>query len=533
MKAFAELSTGSFYDVVINSSALTGLVMSGASLGAVITYPFLLFYANSMSKKDEILLAAFFFFIGALCESVSGSLDWMYATGLVLLMFGRVIYGAGIACSFHAIPQFIIETVPPEGRGQFGSATEAMTMTGMTIGFGIGTVYSADGWVLTYLVAYLTAVVMGACSLFLPNSPVWLIEHQYDDEEVLHSLSFVFPHATLGTVEVLKRRFALDHVRRLELENRIAHSKSRGIARKVLKWIGINEKTAPELMLLLLDRTLRRSLLVCLFLYSMAIMSGQLPLIYYASDMFEEFFPESTELCVVGFILVKTVVAFLMIFAGETFGRRQFYLASTLGMSIALIFAFISFTMQWRVVALISMYFFAFSFEFACGTLVWIVANELFPHYIRSIANALSVCMLFVCFFVVTFLLPMVETAIGFGNLFLIFAAFNLLALAFVYLYLPETQGVHLEQAYLLVDERFDTANELLCGSHHHPCGEGGDEDAKLAGDDDLEDDLSAVYSALPRSKRPSSANLVGMGDAAEEEGLYRARDPLLGARDV
>eukprot|EP01034_Spumella_vulgaris_P026476 gene26476-33057_t len=442
-------------------------------------------------------------------------------------MIGRVIYGAGIACSFHAIPQFIIETVPPEGRGQFGSATEAMTMTGMTIGFGVGYMYSADGWVLTYLVAYLTAIVMGVCSLFLPNSPVWLLEHKYDDIDVLQSLSFVFPHAKLSTVDVLKKRFAQDHVRRLELEYRIAHSKTKGTGKAVLASLGINEKTAPELMLLLLDRTLHRSLLVCLFLYSMAIMSGQLPLIYYASNIFEEIFPDSLELCVFGFILVKTAVAFIMIFAGETFGRRQFYLASTLGMSIALFFAFVSFSFDWDVVAFISLYCFAFSFEFACGTLVWIVANELFPHYIRSIANALSVCMLFTCFFVVTFLLPMVETLIGFGYLFLIFSVINLLALFFVYLYLPETQGVHLEQAYLLVDERFDTAHEILCGSAQ---GKKLDDDEDLQ--TDLEDDLSAVYAITPRSKRPSSASLSGLDPTLDEEKVYRARDPLLAARE-
>lgn len=64
IESSAESSPGSYYAYVENNYGLLGLLASGASLGAVITYPFLLLLGNSIAKKDELMISAFLYFAG-------------------------------------------------------------------------------------------------------------------------------------------------------------------------------------------------------------------------------------------------------------------------------------------------------------------------------------------------------------------------------------------------------------------------------------------------------------------------------------
>lgn len=84
-----------YFVIVAQSSELTGLIAAGSSIGAAITFFFLLFFGNSIPKNDEIMLSALVYFIGALLESLSGSLSWRNSSGLIVLIVGRLTYGAG------------------------------------------------------------------------------------------------------------------------------------------------------------------------------------------------------------------------------------------------------------------------------------------------------------------------------------------------------------------------------------------------------------------------------------------------------
>ena len=50
-----------------------------------------------------------------------------------------------------------------------------MVVGGILLGFGCGYAFEehADSWVWTFRIAYLLAILMGAMSLYLPNSPAW------------------------------------------------------------------------------------------------------------------------------------------------------------------------------------------------------------------------------------------------------------------------------------------------------------------------------------------------------------------------
>lgn len=66
-------------------------------------------------------------------ESSSGDLSWQTADGLTMLLIGRLVFGAGIAVTFHSVPQYCSEWSSANLRGMVGSATEAMAVTGIII----------------------------------------------------------------------------------------------------------------------------------------------------------------------------------------------------------------------------------------------------------------------------------------------------------------------------------------------------------------------------------------------------------------
>lgn len=458
--------TSDYYHLVADSSYLMGFVAAAASLGATLTYPFLMVFGNNISKKDEIILAALFFFVGALLESTSGEMDWSTADGLVLLLIGRIVYGAGIATSFHAIPQYIIETVPDDLRGQFGSSTEAMAMTGTLMGFGIGYLFefSGEGWADTYRFAYIISIFMAVCALFIPNSAAWMLKHHYPDDEVLDSLQFIYPGATLDTLELLKGRIAQDekdqHIVEAQLEETVVrHNNSFSI----LAMLNITQKTAPSLLLVLSNRTLARNLTVSLTIMSMIVVSGQVPILYYAPTIFADFYSDKVEILVLGFIIVKATVAYAMVFLADSFGRRELFGASSLMMSLSLFLLGVCYAANFKIASIVFLYTYAFSFEFAFGTMVWPMINELFPGYVRSTAIAISANLLFFLFLVFTFILPAMEAIVGFSALFFFFSVANIAAFCFVHYLVPETRDVELEDAYKCVDKYFDNAPAWCC----------------------------------------------------------------------
>jgi len=200
-----------YYSAVVSDAGLTGLIAAGASIGALLTYIPLLFFGNHILKKDEIMLASFLFFVGALLESTSGSdgVGWTNGdpAGLALLLSGRLVFGSGIAASFHAVPSYISELGPPQLRGMVGSITESMIVTGVVVGFLVGYIYEQQAsWVVPFRVAYVTALVMGLLALFIPHAPSGMVRADFSPEDVLESHRYVFPDATAADVQELFQR---------------------------------------------------------------------------------------------------------------------------------------------------------------------------------------------------------------------------------------------------------------------------------------------------------------------------------------
>ena len=456
--------------LVANSDGLTGLIAAGSSIGATVTFIFLLFLGNKIPKNQEILLSALLYFFGALLESLSGIVPWRNANGLIFLITGRLLYGAGIALTFHSVPEYISEISPKIGRGSICSVTEAMVVIGICLGFLVGYLNDTeDGFIATYRVGYGIALVMGGLAMFLPKSPLWLVKNGADDDEILDSLRHTQPTASLELVADLKRvndaGIALKTQWKNKLITRLEGVLNKGCGTQILHML------PSEVKVLLMSRTLRRCLQLSLLLVFLQQFSGQGAILYYSGKIFGEICPNSPSDCIIGLGIVKLFFVVIMVFTAELFGRRKFLIGGATFMTIGLILLCIGLSKKFYTLALVGIYLSAAANEVSLATLLWVVLCEIFPQFVRSAAISIAVATFFAWSSIVVLILPYMVEKVDLLAVFIMYTVTGAISVALFFLFVPETRGVDIEISYMLVNRRMEKTLKC-CGvdvNRSHP----------------------------------------------------------------
>lgn len=86
------------------------------------------------------------------------------------------------------------------------------------------------------------------------------------------------------------------------------------------------------------------------------------------------------------------------------------------------------------------------------GTCVWLLLAEIFPLSIRGFAMGLAVFVLWCTNAIISFLFPLLNSALGSTGTFALFVAINIGSWVFVRRFVPETKGTTLEE----LKERFE-----------------------------------------------------------------------------
>lgn len=87
------------------------------------------------------------------------------------------------------------------------------------------------------------------------------------------------------------------------------------------------------------------------------------------------------------------------------------------------------------------------------GTCVWLLLSEIFPLSVRGFAMGVAVFVLWCTNAIISFLFPLLNTALGSTGTFALFVLVNLVSFVFVQRLVPETKGTSLEQ----LEERLET----------------------------------------------------------------------------
>ena len=155
------------------SKVQQGLFVSCLAFGALIgSHIVLTFLATSIGRRKEIRIAATLFIVGAMLNVMSGTIlattgvfQWPprwythngdgsdeyysyeytsigFGWGLLSLLVGRLLYGAGVGFIMHGAPTYMAEMSPSHVRGAVVSAKETVIVFGIVVGMLMGDLQS-------------------------------------------------------------------------------------------------------------------------------------------------------------------------------------------------------------------------------------------------------------------------------------------------------------------------------------------------------------------------------------------------------
>ena len=408
-------------------SGMEQAIAAGILLGAVIGALSCSYLSEKFGRHRTIIGICGVFVAGSLLCSISPS--------AVTLALSRIVLGFAVGGATQTVPMYVAELAPAKLRGRLVLCFQLAIGVGIVIATLVGASEAVD-WRISIGAAAVPAALMLLFQLRLPESPRWLVKQDRRDDaaEVLRTVRpdgfDIDPE--LGEI--------------VELEERKQETKAvnRG-------WSGLKQGWV------------RPALIVGCGIAIFTQLSGIEMIIYYAPTILtDNGFSNSTALQVsVGLGVMYLVVQIVGLAVVDKIGRRRLTLLMTPGAALALIVLgsfFVtgndgkSSTPYIIACLLIFMFFTAGGLQL----MGWLTGSEIYPLAVRGAGTSIQSAALWGTNLLITLTLLTMINLFGVGQVFWIYAGFNVAAFIFVYLRMPELTGRSLEDIEArLQDERF------------------------------------------------------------------------------
>lgn len=392
--------------------------------------------SDIIGRKWTMALAAVVFQMGGLTMTLAPS----YA----VLMIGRFLAGIGIGFGVMISPIYIAEISPNLNRGSLTTFPEIFINVGILLGYVSNYAFSGlsphISWRVMLAVGILPSVFIGFALFVIPESPRWLVMQNRLDEA---------RSVLLRTNEDEK-----------EVEERLAEIQQAAGFVNSEKY----EEKPVWRELLFPPPPLRRMLITGLGIQCFQQISGIDATVYYSPEIFQAAGIEDNTKVLAATVAVgitKTIFILVAIILIDKLGRKPLLLISTIGMTVCLfcmgatlaLFGKGSFVIALAILFVCGNVAF---FSVGLGPVCWVLTSEIFPLRVRAQASALGAVANRVCSGVVAMSFLSVSEAIGFAGTFFLFGAISALAIAFVFIIVPETKGKSLEQIEMMFQNMYE-----------------------------------------------------------------------------
>ena len=445
------------------SAAMKGWAASSALAGCVIGVAIAGLLSDRFGRRKTLMLAAVLFLISAVGTAtpheISRSLEplaqtvgsWgavgAWVATYVLSPIGmfvvfRLIGGLGVGAASMTSPMYIAEISPARIRGRMVSVNQFAIITGMLVVYFVNyfiTLYgqaadkltsvtvATEGWNVLYGWRWmfgsesLPALVLLVLLFFVPESPRWLTGKGHVDK----------------ARHILTRVDGPDHATREMAEIQTALAQEPTTTRQ------------------LFSSGLRLALLIGVVLAVLQQVTGINVFLYYAPEIFKTVAGSGVDVAMLQTVVVGAVnlgFTVLAIWLVDKVGRKPLMIIGAAGMGVSLaaigIAAWFNQLSAWILVFILS---YIACFALSVGPVTWVILSEIFPTKIRGRAMAVAVFCLWVANLIVSQTFPMLDDnawlveKFNHGFPFLVYAAFAVVLVLFMIIYVPETKGKTLE----------------------------------------------------------------------------------------
>ncbi len=413
-----------------------GYLVAGASLGAAAGALAAGPLADRFGRKSLLVVDAAIYAIGALLSA--------FTPNAAVLLVARTLIGLGIGADSAIATAYIAEYAPRGRRGALGMLQQWMITVGILLSYLIALVVlrafpgSAGGmdWRLILGLGAVPALVAVVLRSRMPESPRWLMRHGRFDQ-------------ARDALTILGVEASVDQVRATAGD---LDQADKADERRKSRW-------TPGV---------RRALIVVgVFFVFQQITGINVPL-YYGPKLLGSLFQgggggklastvagvEVTAILTAVNVLA-TWVAFKLI---DHAGRRKLAIGGYTGMAVSAVLAAGGLAllpgMTRIVVVAIALGLFIASFAAGVGGTGWVLQGEAFPTSVRGQAAAVAACVDWLANFALIEVFPTWQSGIGLAWIMVSFAGLCVMALAFVYWFLPETKDRPVEEIIQLFERQ-------------------------------------------------------------------------------
>ncbi|KAL0720025.1 hypothetical protein Bca4012_069349 [Brassica carinata] len=417
-----------------------GIITSGSLYGALIGSIVAFSVADTIGRRKELILAAFFYLVGAIVTSVAPVFSVLIIGRLIQHEIGFFLFFCPLIHSvswetMHAAPMYIAETSPSQIRGRMISLKEFSTVIGMVGGYGIGSLWvtAISGWRYMYATITPVPVIMGIGMCWLPASPRWLL---------LRSLQ------GKGNVENLQQA-AIRSLRRLR-GSVVVDSAVEQVDEILAELSSVGEGKEATLGEIFQGKCLK-ALTIAGGLVLLQQITGQPSVLYYAPSILQTAgFSAATDATRISILLglLKLVMTGVAVIVIDKLGRRPLLFGGVSGMVISLFLlgSYYIFYNTVPAVAVVALLLYVGCYQLSFGPIGWLMISEIFPLKLRGRGISIAVLVNFGTNALVTFAFSPLKELLGAGVLFFGFGVICVVSLFFIYFIVPETKGLTLEE---------------------------------------------------------------------------------------
>ncbi|KAJ4790501.1 Inositol transporter 1 [Rhynchospora pubera] len=430
------------FKAVNDSSVIQETIVSMAMVGAIIGAAGGGWINDVYGRKKATLVADVVFIIGSLVMCA--------APDPYILILGRLFVGLGVGVASVTAPVYIAEAAPSEIRGGLVATNVLMITGGQFLSYLVNLAFTEvpGTWRWMLGVAAVPAVVQFCLMVFLPESPRWLYMKDKKSEARV----------------VLEKIYNSD---RLEEEiDQLAAAAMQDLE---------SRKRSVSYMDVFKSKEMRLAFFAGAGLQAFQQFTGINTVMYYSPTIVQMAGFASNQLALLLSLIVAamnaagTVVGIVLI---DRCGRRRLALFSLSGVLVSLVILSLAFILQsscnsnnqilslgfcssgigWFAVVGLALYIACFAP--GMGPVPWAVNSEIYPEAYRGVCGGMSATVNWISNLIVAQTFLSIVELVGTGGTFMIIAGIAVLALLFVYIFVPETKGLTFEQVERIWKER-------------------------------------------------------------------------------
>lgn len=404
----------------VQIGAVASLLTIGAAFGAWFGGAI----ADKLGRKRLLLLLSILFTLSTFVCAI--------VPNITVLIVARVVLGFAVGAVSVTVPIYLAELAPAEERGKIVTMNQLLIVAGQFLAFAsnglLSNLFSQNPIIWRFMlgVAVIPSVLLLVLVFVIPESPRWLVVNNKlkEAEEVL--------------VKVRTKEAAEKEISEL----------------KVIAKEQLNEKKVT-ISDIVKESWLFKILLMGIGLGIMQQIVGINIIMYYGAAILKGAgFSENVATAANAAIgLISVLGAWISVMFINKITRRGLLLSglcvTTLSMGLMTMVAadIIPISMDLKpIIVFLIVLLFVLVFQGTVGPIPWLVLSEIFPRKIGGLAMGICTFFLWMGNAVVAQLFPVMQENFGLNGSFLVFFICNLVAIAYVAKFMPETSGKSFEQ---------------------------------------------------------------------------------------